>query len=218
MKDGQPAKAQRAESIPTKSIVYRNIHVYRLILNLVYAGKYRSRFDDVATALVGHKHVLELCFGDTYVANHCRDNGIKWTGYDLNESFVQSACEDGFDAYRTDILGESPFPQNDLTVIQGSLYHFHDLIDVLFDKVFHSTHELLVSEPVRNLSSGPGVIGWLARRSANAGKGHEQFRYNEQTLLEMIEQQATRLQCNWSILSKKRDMTILMKRSSSLQS
>lgn len=205
-------KSGEPESKAAISIVYRNIHIYRLLLNVIYGGSYRSRFADVTRHLRGRKSVLELCFGDTWIARHCRDNDIEWTGYDLNQSFVSSARKAGFIALCTDVLSEVPFPRNEITIIQGSLYHFHDSIDALFAKIFQSTDDLLVSEPVRNFSSAPGLIGWIARRSANVGKGHEQFRYNKESLLQMAARQAGRVGCTCSVLAEKRDMTLLFKR------
>jgi hypothetical protein len=42
---------------------------------------------------------------------------------------------------------------------------------------------LIVSEPVRNLSSSPNpLIRWLARRSADPGSGHKAQRFDEASL------------------------------------
>jgi hypothetical protein len=197
---------------PPRSIVYRNIHIYRVVLNLIYGGRYRARFRDVTGQLAGRSSVLELCFGDTYVARFCRKHGIEWTGYDLNASFVQSARDAGYNARHADIMGVGNFPENDITVIQGSLYHFHCVIGDLFAKVFRSTDTFLVSEPVRNFSSSPGPVGWLARRSANAGKGHETFRYTPESLGSLMKEMSTKCSFQYSVVAEGRDLTLVLER------
>lgn len=194
------------------SIVYSNIHLYRVVLNLLYAGTYRSRFEDVTRHLSGRVSVLELCFGDIWVAKYCRERGIAWTGFDINESFVRSACKKGYNAFCTDVSSMDALPKNDITVIQGSLYHFHEEMSSLLAKIFASTDALLVSEPVRNISSSGGAIGWLARRSADAGKGHEHFRYDADSLQALAAKQAPKFGCSYSVVGRKRDMTILFER------
>ena len=44
----------------------------------------------------------------------------------------------------------------------------------------------MISEPVKNVSSMPNIIGKIARSSANVNKGKEVFRYTEVTLVKEL--------------------------------
>jgi len=181
------------------SIVYKNIYFYRLIMNLIYGGKYNQRYSLLKKIIERERpaSVIEFCFGDVQIAQYCASQNIKWTGYDLNESFVKNALSHKLDARLEDIMKISDFPKADLFIISGSLYHFNSAdTNTLFTRVFENTKKFLISEPVRNLSDSKGLIGKIARRSANAGKGEEHFRYNEQTFKAALDKLATKFAFN----------------------
>jgi len=52
--------------------------------------------------------------------------------------------------------------------------------------VMKSCDRFIISEPIKNLSSGGGVISWIAKRMADAGNGNEVFRFNVDTLKSKI--------------------------------
>ena len=174
-----------------RSLIYRNIFIYRLMMNFLYAGKYRKRFDPVIShikKLSPGMRVLDLCFGDIYIAKFCKEQGYEWTGLDINSDFVRAAQRSGFDAHVCDLTTLSTLPKAGVCVMVGSLYHFvHQSRDILSMMVAAADH-VIISEPVINLSSSSGFIGWLARKGANAGRGHEQFRFNGRSLLSMLEE------------------------------
>ena len=55
------------------SIIYKNIWLYRFVVSLLYLGKYNTRFKNVALFLdpIQDTSVIELCFGDIYIAKWC---------------------------------------------------------------------------------------------------------------------------------------------------
>jgi hypothetical protein len=172
-----------------RSLIYRNIGVYRFLMNLLYLGKYKRRFSVVADHLKNLPHnsrILELCFGDTYIADHCRQVGYYWKGIDLNNEFVKYARKAGYDAEQGDVLLTDTLPKADVCVMIGSFYHFFEHSAAMLEKMFSSAPVVIISEPVVNLSSRKDLIGFLARRLANAGKGNEKYRFTESTLLEMV--------------------------------
>ena len=63
----------------------------------------------------------------------------------------------------------------------------------------------MLSEPVQNLSSRKGPIGWWARRSANAGDGHATFRFTETTLRDAMEREQARHRLDVRVVSIRRD-------------
>ena len=183
-------------------------------MNVLYAGAYRRRFRDVCSLIEQEaRSVCELCFGDTLVAEWCRSRGIKWTGVDLNPRFCARARAQGFDVIEGDLLALSP-PRADVFIMVGSLYHFHERLSELFDLVWSRTGTVVLSEPVRNLSSQPGPIGWWARRSANPGNREAGFRYTEDSLREALDAQRKRHTFDIRPISVQRDMLMLLHRPS----
>lgn len=182
-------------------------------MNLLYRGKYKNRFDDIINMLDDNDaKVLELCFGDVYIADHCLATSRQWVGLDINDSFVSGAVRKGYDAMQADLVTCDSFPQSDVCIIAGSLYHFNDTIYELFAKMLDSAkHKILISEPVSNLSSRPGIIGRIAKKSANAGRRNEKFRFSEDTLIETMERMKAEFGFHYEIISKKRDMLIEIK-------
>lgn len=194
------------------SLVYKNIYIYRILLNIIYQGRYKSRFSAITPLLQGSHSVTELCFGDIHIAKFCNENHINWIGYDLNNSFVKFAQKHGYAALYSDILKLESLPKSDIVLVQGSLYHFHQDIEALFSLIFASTNTLIISEPIKNLSSSKGLIGILARRSANTGKGEEPFRYTEATIIKMLDSIKRDFKIDYRIISKDRDIILLINR------
>lgn len=188
-----------------ESLVYKNIYFYRLLMNLIYLGKYKRRFDRINNRINSNTgQVIELCFGDTYIARYCRKNNIQWKGYDLNENFVAHAKKLGYNAYKDDITKFDEFEKCDTYIMIGSLYHFKDAGIELLRKMIKASKQVIVSEPIKNLSSTKGIIGFIAKRSANAGKGQETFRYNETSFIKLMDE----LNIEYKILSKDKDILI----------
>jgi hypothetical protein len=192
------------------------------MMNALYTFGYTERFKKV-TQVLDKLHpgsVLDLCFGDTYIADHCKANNIRWTGIDLNEYFVQYAVSKGHHAIQQDLLSSQAFPKADVIVMVGSLYHFHSRVEELFGKMLEAgtSRKIILSEPIKNLSSQGGLIGAIAKRSADAGKGDEMFRYNEASLLSMLEEKSRKLNFSYRIIQHyKKDIIILIEKNGSDQ-
>lgn len=189
-----------------RSPVYWNIHLYRLAMNALYAGGYAERFGRI-TALLGSEvsSICEPCFGDTLIADWCRRHDIRWTGVDVNPRFCARARRQGHEVLEGDLLGVD-LPVADVYVMAGSLYHFHDRLPALFDAVFGHTDRFLLSEPIRNLSSRSGALGWLARRGADPGAGDARFRFDPESLPRALRSEAERLGLTVRIVSRDRDL------------
>jgi SAM-dependent methyltransferase len=159
-------------------------------------GRYAARFKDISSQLVHYapgSRVLELCFGDTYIAEFCKAAGHQWIGLDINQDFIRHAQNLGFNARYEDLFSAKNFPKADVCIMMGSLYHFHHQADCLLEKILSAANTFILSEPVLNLSARKGFIGFLAKRAANAGKGNEPFRYNAATLMSLLEASSRRL-------------------------
>lgn len=123
----------------TTSLIYSDIRLYRVAMNLLYGGKYRRRFDAVVNLIdPDATSVCELCFGDTIIADWCRANGIRWTGVDLNPHFCANARKRGHRVIAGDLFSAN-LPSADVFLMVGSLYHFHGRLSQLFDKIWCRT-------------------------------------------------------------------------------
>ena len=69
--------------------------------------------------------VLELCFGDVYLAAFCKKAGYHWTGLDINSNFVMAAKNMGFDAKQEDLVRAEVFPRADIcTMLRSTVFIF----------------------------------------------------------------------------------------------
>lgn len=196
----------------TTSWVYSNIHAYRAVMNALYVGGYRQRFRDVIDQFDAHTtSVCDLCFGDTVIADYCREHRVAWTGVDLNAGFCERARRLGHSVICADLFAVE-LPRADVYVMAGSLYHFHDRLSELFDIVWRHTTRFILSEPVRNLSAQAGPLGWWARRSANPGDRHVEFQYDQASLQEALRAQQTRHEMTLRVVSVKRDLLMVLER------
>jgi len=195
-----------------RSPIYSHIWYYRAVMNLLYMGTYRQRFLDII-GLMGRDvgSVCDLCFGDTVIAEWCHSQGIRWTGIDINPGFCRRARRLGFEVIEGDVLAVE-LREADVFVMAGSLYHFHSRLSALFDAIFRHTRRFILSEPIRNVSCRGGVLGWGARRAANAGSGQAAFRYSQRTLLEALEEQRRLKAFTLRVVSVDRDMVVEMVR------
>lgn len=169
------------------SFIYSNINYYRFVMSLLYKGEYFKRFKPVLKNISGQK-VTEICFGDTIIADYCAKKGLAWTGIDINAVFVSTALRKGLNAERRDVLSLSKLPEADTCIICGSLYHFNYDLESLFVKMLECAPQIIISEPVINLSSGSGIIGKLAKASANVNGKKQPFRFTETTLLQKLDE------------------------------
>ena len=188
-----------------ESFVYKHLYIYRAVMNILYGGGYRQRFEQVSKQikdLPSNSQILELCFGDIYLADYCRKMNYRWKGLDLNRHFIKQAQSLGYDASYADLSTCDRLPKANVCVIVGSLYHFHPNVFPLLSKMASAAETIIISEPVSNLSTKNGIIGFIAKRSAGVGKGHETFRYTPDSFMKMIRESSVQL--NYSIVAVNR--------------
>ncbi len=178
-------------------------------MNILYSFRYKQRFCDVIALFSEQdKIVTELCFGDIYIANYCSKNNILWQGFDINNYFVSYALKNNFSATNIDISQMQSFPKADVCIMIGSLYHFHNEAESMLLKMLNCAPKIILSEPIINLSSGKGIIGFLAKKFTNAGKGTEAFRYNKKSILKTLNRLTEKLKFKYKIIHIQRDILI----------
>jgi hypothetical protein len=188
--------------VKDNAFIYSGIRIYRLCMNLLYKGGYKMRFTKITDLFRNEKSVIELCFGDIIIAEHCKKIGIDWQGYDVNPAFIDNAKKQGFNVCLTDLKTARELAKADLCIISGSLYHFHDELEELFRKILHSSPRILISEPVINLSGQKGLIGKLAKGSADVNGRSQEFRYNEKSLIAEMEKLSKKLKFTYCIRNR----------------
>jgi hypothetical protein len=200
--------------MPKTSLIYRNLFWYRFGMNLLYAGRYRRRFDPIVQELgkILPASVTEFCFGDIHIARWCVNNGIAWKGIDLNPEFVRFAIANGFLAQQADVLELPVYPQTEMGIIAGALYHFTEAeLCGFLEKIFLSTPVLLVSEPVRNLSNTLGLAGKIiAGVLTRTAKREVHFRYTRETLLGILDKRSKELNFSVRVVKEYKNDIILI--------
>jgi hypothetical protein len=189
--------------------IYKNVYLYRIVMNVLYSFTYKKRFYDVVKEFSENdKNILDLCFGDIIIASECKRLGIQWMGIDMNENFVSFARKKGYNAVQNDITKIETLPLSDICIMVGSLYHFHNEICLIIDKMLASSRRIIISEPIINLSSNEGFIGKISRRFTNAGKGAENFRFNKKSIIEALDTLKIKRNFEYRIISINRDILI----------
>jgi hypothetical protein len=169
---------------------------------------YKRRFQNIIDMIKdSDKRVVELCFGDTYIAKYCKENNKNWTGIDINKSFVDKAKTNGYNAIYSDIM-QSDIPKSDLCIMAGSLYHFIDSLEEVLNRMLQSANRVIISEPIKNLSNMSGILGAIAKRSANAGNGDEEKKFDEDSIISRLNEIKTKLGFEYKIISKDRDILL----------
>jgi hypothetical protein len=195
------------------NIIYKNIWFYRIIMSLLYRGLYTQRFANIINVIgPSDRSILEVCFGDIHIANYCAHTGRKWKGLDINPSFITFAKNKGFDAEYGDISTLDRLPAADECIMAGSLYHFHHATMRVLSLMLASAPVVIISEPVKNITSMMGIIGTIGAFASSAGKGAEHFRYTTQTLTDMFDSASKQLSFSYEIISEGRDLLVRITR------
>ena len=191
------------------SIIYSSIRLYRLVMGVLYRGRYRARFDPVIHLIQEtDSSVLELCFGDVVVAEACRRRGVNWIGLDASPVFVAHALRSGYDARQADLQTRDPLPTCDLCVMMGSLYHFESCLSELFTRIKRVSKRLVISEPIQNWTSGSGIRRCLAIALTRAGNRAHPFRFTEASLLQTLDRLSQEVGFEYHVLGVSRDMIV----------
>jgi hypothetical protein len=177
-------------------------------MNLLYLGRYRQRFKDITNELgPKDKNIIELCFGDIYIASYCKESARHWVGYDINEEFVNYALKHGYNAVSTDILSLESLPKADALIFAGSLYHFKENMHKIWQLMTGST-KIILSEPIKNITSIKNFIGKIGARASTVRNGAEAFRFDRDSLIEMLDYFQETYNFTYEIVSEKKDILV----------
>lgn len=195
-----------------QGLIYHNLIFYRTIMQLLYWGKYKSRFYEITT-FIDSSNVVELCFGDIVIADFCTKNHISWIGYDINVNFVGNAIDKGYKAELIDLNLLTELPKTDLIIMSGSLYHFQENLENLFSIMLKSTNKIIISEPIKNLASQNNFLGRIASKMTTVNQKNISFRFNKESLLDALNSISSKLNFRFKIVKElKKDLIIIIEK------
>tara|TARA_Y100001968_G_C19444712_1_gene764654 strand:- start:756 stop:1334 length:579 start_codon:yes stop_codon:yes gene_type:complete len=147
-------------------------------------GNYFSDFHRAFSFIpINSSSVLELCFGDIYLAMLCRKNNIDWTGYDISQTFVDNANKNNLNAYQADLHNIKFDKRYDATIILRSLYHFKSDLDSFIQSILEASDSIIICESIKTFSNSRfTLLRWLARKLTHSGDSEHTFRYTIDSL------------------------------------
>jgi SAM-dependent methyltransferase len=165
------------------SPIYWTATGYDLVIRALYGRSYTRLYSDVAALIPVGASVTDVCCGTARLYRDClRARGCRYVGLDYNAALVRAARRSGADARVFDLRRDQP-PHADFVVMCSSLYHFFDSRNEVLATLLAAANEaVIISEPVRNLTSHPilpirKVAAWLT----NPGRGSYDARFDPQT-------------------------------------
>jgi len=156
------------------------------------------------------RQIIELCFGDIYIAEYCKKSLRQWTGYDINDVFVNYALERGHNAVNADVLSLQKLPYADVLIFAGSLYHFNNNLHHLWQLMTSCATKIILSEPIKNITSAKNFIGKIGARASAVRNGAEAFRFERDSLIQMLDCFQETYNFTYEIISEKKDILIVI--------
>lgn len=168
----------------SRSLIYRSPRAYRLAMLLLYGQKAGARQRALAELIRPGTSVVEACCGPgTLYSAHLQHKDVRYTGLDLSPAFVSMLQGKGIDARLWDLRSDAPLPHADFVVMQASLYHFLPDPKPIVDRMLEAARaQVIIAEPIHNLTSDHPNLGRLFAALTNAGAGPERRRFDERSL------------------------------------
>jgi SAM-dependent methyltransferase len=167
------------------SPIYRSPRLYELTMAVLYGRHYHARYSTLASLIPSGASVVELCCGPgTLYRRALRAKKVHYIGLDISPTFIDAVRAAGGDGRVWDLRGPKPLPAGQYLVIQASLYHFIDdrALDLIDRMLVAAEREVIIAEPIRNVTSGRLPLRRTLGSLTNPGTGAQPHRYTEQTL------------------------------------
>ena len=165
------------------SPVYWSGTGYDIVMRLLYGRNYTRLYGDVAALVPDGASVTDVCCGTARLyRDFLRARGCRYVGLDYNRLLVRAARRAGVDARVFDARRDEP-PRADFVIMCSSLYQFFDTRGEVLDRLRQAANEaVIISEPVRNLTSHPSApIRQVATWLTNPGQGSSEARFDPQS-------------------------------------
>ena len=165
------------------SPIYWSATGYDLVMRALYGRSYSRLYEDVGALIPNGASVTDVCCGTARLYRDVlQSRGCRYVGLDYNPILVRAVCRAGVDARVFDMRRDKP-PRADFVVMCSSLYHFFDRRNEVLATLRDAADEaVIISEPVRNLTSHPfPPISKLATLLTNPGGGSAESRFDPQS-------------------------------------
>jgi SAM-dependent methyltransferase len=172
-------RTQVGLSYLNKSPIYWSSRGYDLAMRLLYGSGVEQTYAEVARRIPDGASVVDLCCGTSRLyRDQLAARGCSYLGLDFNGHFVMQGRRRGISTRFFNVLTD-PIPEADYVVMLSSLYHFRSrAVDVLERMQAAARRAVILSEPIRNLSSPKTPLGRLAIRLSNPGVGEYAERFD----------------------------------------
>jgi glycosyltransferase involved in cell wall biosynthesis len=170
-------------SLHDRSPIYWSARGYDAIMRLLYGRQLGETLAEVARLIPEGSSVVDLCAGTSRLYfDHLKSKGCDYQGLDCNGHFVMAARNRGAKARLFDVAGEE-IPPADYVVMCNSFYHFHTAASEVVQKMLRAARSgVIISEPVKNLSSHPlRIFAGVANRLTDPGIGDYHYRYDPES-------------------------------------
>jgi SAM-dependent methyltransferase len=174
------------------SPIYWSATGYDLVMRALYGRSYSRLYADVAALIPDGASVTDVCCGSARLyRDFLAARGCRYVGLDYNPMLVRSVRRAGVDARVFDVRRDQ-LPRADVVTMCSSLYHFFDTRNEVLARLRQAADDaVIISEPVRNLTSHPfAPIRAVATLLTNPGRGSFESRFNPESFREFARDNA----------------------------
>jgi SAM-dependent methyltransferase len=201
--------------MPSTSFIYRSSSLYELAMLALYGRHYGSRYRAIAELVPNGSSVLDLCCGPALLYHrYLRQKLVRYTGLDVNTDFIDRLTRRGASGQVWDLRSDKALPEADYVIMQASLYHFLPDPSPIMDRMLRAARrQVIVSEPVRNLSSSNSR--WLAlvgKLLTDPGVGNHSQRFNEASFDQFFSRYRSLVQQSFLVAGGREKLYILSRR------
>ncbi|MDQ6750463.1 MAG: class I SAM-dependent methyltransferase [Actinomycetota bacterium] len=165
-------------------------------MTVLYGRHYQARYSTLASLIPPGASVVELCCGPgTLYRRALRAKEIRYVGLDISRVFVDAINAAGGDGRVWDVRSPAALPGAEYLLLQASLYHFIESAasSVIERMLVAAEREVIIAEPIRNLTNGRLPLSRALGALADPGTGAQPHRYTEQTLDRLLAPHHARL-------------------------
>jgi SAM-dependent methyltransferase len=197
------------------SFIYRSSSLYELAMLALYGRHYGSRYRAIAELVPNGSSVLDLCCGPALLYHrYLRPKSVRYTGLDVNAKFIDRLTRRGASGQVRDLRSEEALPEADYVIMQASLYHFLPDPSPVMDRMLRAARrQVIVSEPIRNLSSSDSrLLALVGKLLTDPGVGNHSQRFNEASLDQFFLRYRSLVQQSFLVAGGREKLYILSRR------
>jgi len=131
------------------SIMYQHPRIYEAFMRILHGRSLEERYRIIADEVGENKRVLDVGCGTGMPADYLKD-GCRYTGIDLNKSFIDFARSRGRRIIQGDLFDERNYSDSDVILVCDVLHHVIPNHDRLIDICKRKAGKIIICEPYRS--------------------------------------------------------------------